>query len=250
VALTSSTTSTQSVHEVVPKTPAAGVLKAGDRIVAVDGHSYPGIDNEARVKRFREEIGTHKCAGKQVDGCVAATPVSLTVKRYGAVREFRVKPQYSAAAGQATVGFVFGSRPTDIGLGTAVSRSANLGWLVISETSTRLAKIFNSGERKEIHGIVGVSDVGHETIDLGAAAAFTFLAVISLSLGLINLFPFLPLDGGHIFWSLMEKLRGRRISLRTMERASAVGFVLVAVLIVIGLSNDIGTLTGEGFHVR
>jgi regulator of sigma E protease len=82
------------------------------------------------------------------------------------------------------------------------------------------------------------------------AAAFTFLAVISLSLGLINLFPFLPLDGGHIFWSLMEKLRGQPVSLRTMERASAVGIVLVAMLFFIGLTNDIGRLTGEGFHVR
>jgi regulator of sigma E protease len=162
----------------------------------------------------------------------------------------RVRPEYSAAAGQGLVGFAFDVRPESIGLGTAISRSANLGWLVVRGTSTRIAKIFDSSERKEIHGIVGVSDIGHETVDLGAAAALTFLAVISLSLGLINLFPFLPLDGGHIFWSLMEKLRGEPISLRTMERASAVGFALVAVLFLIGLTNDIGSLTGEGFHVR
>ncbi len=81
-------------------------------------------------------------------------------------------------------------------------------------------------------------------------AALTFLALISLSLGLINLFPFLPLDGGHIFWSLVEKVRGRPVSLRVMERASVVGIILVAMLVVIGLTNDIGRLTGEGFHVR
>ena len=70
------------------------------------------------------------------------------------------------------------------------------------------------------------------------------LAVISLSLGVINLFPFLPLDGGHIFWSLVEKLRGRRVSFATMERASVVGFMLVMLLFVIGLTNDIGRLDG------
>ena len=75
------------------------------------------------------------------------------------------------------------------------------------------------------------------------------LALISLSLAVINLFPFLPLDGGHIFWSLVEKVRGRPVPFRVMERAGVVGFVLVMVLFVIGLSNDIGRLTGEGFNV-
>ena len=53
------------------------------------------------------------------------------------------------------------------------------------------------------------------------------LALISLSLAIINLFPFLPLDGGHVFWALAEKVRGRRISFDVMERAGVVGFVLI-----------------------
>ena len=66
---------------------------------------------------------------------------------------------------------------------------------------------------------------------------------------MINLFPFLPLDGGHIFWSIVEKVRGRPVSFAVMERASVIGFALVMVLFVIGLSNDIDRLTGEGFDV-
>lgn len=250
VALTSWTTATQTVQEVVPKTPAAGALKPGDKILAVDGHSYSGLSGDARVERFHTEIGTHHCAGSQRDGCIATTPVNLTMRRNGHVIDMAVKPEYRASAGQSLIGFSFGARPANIGLGAAISHSAHLAWFVISESSTRIAKIFNSSERKEIHGIVGISDVGHQTIGLGVAAAFTFLAVISLSLGLINLFPFLPLDGGHIFWSLVEKFRGAPVSLRTMERASALGFVLVALLFFIGLRNDIGSLTGGGFHVR
>ena len=76
------------------------------------------------------------------------------------------------------------------------------------------------------------------------------LAVISLSLGLINLLPFLPLDGGHIFWAVVEKLRGRPVSLRIMERSGLIGFALVLILFVIGLENDIDRLTGDGFNVR
>jgi regulator of sigma E protease len=250
VALTSASVPSQAVREVVPKTPAAGVLKPGDTILAVDGHRYPGLDSEARIERFRDEIGTHRCAGEQKDGCIAATPVTLTIKRAGKVENVSADPEYSAAAKQTLVGFSFDSRPDAIGVGTAISRAGNFGWLVVTETTKRFARIFDPEERKEISGIVGVSDVGHQTVELGAAAALTFLALISLSLGLINLFPFLPLDGGHIFWSLVEKVRGKPVSLRVMELASVVGLILVAMLVVIGLTNDIGRLTGEGFHVR
>jgi regulator of sigma E protease len=65
----------------------------------------------------------------------------------------------------------------------------------------------------------------------------------------INLFPFLPLDGGHVFWAVAEKVRGRRIPFEVMERASAIGFGLIMIVFLIGLSNDISTLTGRGFNV-
>lgn len=250
VALTSWQTVTPSVEEVMPKTPAAGALRAGDTLVAVDGRRYSGLSPEDRVERFREEVDTHHCTGEQREGCLAAQPVKLTVRRNGQLVTISVKPEYSAAAKRALVGFSFASAPANIGLGTAVDRSANLGWEVISQTSQRIAKIFDSEERKEIHGIVGVSDVGNKTLNLGAAAALTFLAIVSLSLGIVNLFPFLPLDGGHIFWSLVEKLRGRPVSMRVMEGASVIGIALVVALVAIGLSNDINTLTGEGFNVR
>ena len=86
-------------------------------------------------------------------------------------------------------------------------------------------------------------------LTFGFIDAMSLLALISLSLGIINLFPFLPLDGGHIFWAVAEKLRGRAISFQTMERAGFVGFVLVIALFVIGLSNDIDRLAGEGFGI-
>jgi membrane-associated protease RseP (regulator of RpoE activity) len=80
--------------------------------------------------------------------------------------------------------------------------------------------------------------------------ALQVLALISLSLGIVNLFPFLPLDGGHVFWALAEKISRRRIPFEVMERASVIGFVLILIIFVIGLSNDISTLTGGGFNVR
>ena len=97
--------------------------------------------------------------------------------------------------------------------------------------------------------MVGSYEVTRQAFQFNVTEALFFLGVISLSLGVINLFPFLPLDGGHIFWALAEKVRGRAIPFSVMERAGFVGFALVLALFVIGFSNDIGRLTGEGFNV-
>ncbi len=241
---------TQTVERVIPGSPAATVLKPGDRIVAIDGKSYPGLSTEGRLERFYEEVGSHKCPGKQVDGCRAATPVSLKVERDGAVETISVRPEYEKSAGRTRIGFSYGTEPANLGVGGAADRAAGAVWLVTSKTVTVFANLLDAEQRKEVSGVVGTSDVANQVIDVGAREALTLLAVVSLSLGLINLFPFLPLDGGHIFWSLVEKARGRPVPYRVMERAGALGFVLVIMLFFLGLSNDIGRLTGEGFNVR
>jgi regulator of sigma E protease len=240
----------QKVGEVVPGSPAATVLRPGDEVIAVDGKRFTSLGAESRIEKFGEEVGSHKCAGKQVDGCRAATPVVLTVRRAGRVEDISVRPQYDKSVGRTRVGFSYGTEPANLGVGGAAARAGDAIWLVSSKTVTVFANLFDSQQRKEVSGVVGTSDVANQTIDLGARAALTLLAIVSLSLGLINLFPFLPLDGGHIFWSLVEKARGRPVPYKTMERAGALGFVLVIMLFFLGLTNDIGRLTGEGFHVR
>jgi regulator of sigma E protease len=240
----------QSVESVLAGSPAAGTLQAGDTILAVDGRRYPNLENEERIARFREQIGSHKCAGEQKNGCLAATPVKLTIDHGGEVRVVSVRPEYSAAAGQTLVGFSFGSEPVDLSAGAAAGEAGSRMWTVASGTVHVFSHIFESKERQQVSGIVGTSDVANQVIDFGIAPALILLAFVSLSLGLVNLLPILPLDGGHIFWSLVEKVRGQPVSLQAMERASVVGFALVAMLFFIGLSNDIGRITGEGFKVR
>ena len=79
------------------------------------------------------------------------------------------------------------------------------------------------------------------------AQAIVVLGLISLALAIVNLLPFLPLDGGHVLWSAAEKVRGRRISLIAMARYSSVGCLLLVFLVINGISNDITKLTGPGF---
>jgi regulator of sigma E protease len=241
---------TQTIDQIVKKSPAARVLHPGDKIVAVDGSAYRNLDQTARMKHFVDEIQRHKCAGKLVDGCIATSPVSLLIERGGGQRTVLVRPKYSGAEGHMLIGFGYGTEPTTVGIGTAASQAGSAVWMVTSKTASIVSRIFESSQRKEISGVVGISDVAHQTVETSAEKSLLLLALVSLSLGLINLLPILPLDGGHIFWSLIEKLRGKPVSLRVIERATVVGFALVAVLMVIGLSNDLGRITGEGFNVR
>ena len=69
------------------------------------------------------------------------------------------------------------------------------------------------------------------------------LGLISLSIALLNLLPFLPLDGGHIVFAVIEGASGRTVARGIYERVSIVGIGLVLLLFVIGLTNDIGRLS-------
>jgi regulator of sigma E protease len=234
---------TKRVDSISPGTPAQGVLKPGDRIVSVDGVRGDHLT-------IADQIDSHSCAGKQRDDCVAKTPARLVVERDGQLITLNVRPRYDADVSRNRIGFSFATQPVNPSVWGAAELSGRFMWEISSATVSVLVRIFDPQQREQISGVVGSYEVTRQAIDFGAREALTLLAVISLSLGLINLFPFLPLDGGHIFWSLVEKVRGRPVSFSVMERAGAVGFVLVIMLFFIGLSNDIGRLTGEGFQAR
>jgi regulator of sigma E protease len=134
--------------------------------------------------------------------------------------------------------------------GQAFDLTANRYWFITKATVSLPARLFNAKKRKEISGVVGTYEVTRQTILRSPGDVVFILAIISLSLAIINLFPFLPLDGGHIFWAIVEKVRGRPVPLSVMERASVVGFMLVIGLFLIGFTNDIGRLTGQGFSPR
>ena len=123
-------------------------------------------------------------------------------------------------------------------------------WFFTTKTVDTIANIFDAEQRKQVSGVVGSYEVTRQTIVSDFADAVWILAIISLSLAIVNLFPFLPLDGGHIFWAIVEKVRRKPVPFSVMERAGVVGFMLVILLFLVGLSNDIDRLSGEGFRVR
>jgi regulator of sigma E protease len=240
----------QKVGAVREGTPAAKVLQPGDEVVAIDGRRYPGLGTEERLAKFGEAVASHECPGKQVDGCVAAKPVQIAVRRDGELETFAVYPRYDKEAKRALIGFEYGQNVVDFTPGKAAAEAGDAIWEVAKGTVHVFTHLFEAEEREQVSGVVGISDVGHQVIERGLERALLLLAFVSLSLGLVNLLPILPLDGGHIFWSLVEKVRGRPVSWRVMEKATMVGIALVMMLFFLGLSNDIGRITGDGFEVR
>ena len=123
----------------------------------------------------------------------------------------------------------------------ASGESLSAMWMVSRLTVEAMAKVVYDPEaRKEVSGVVGGYETTRQSIEVDTVQAISVLALISLSLAIINLFPFLPLDGGHIFWALVEKARGGKpVPTHVLEKASIVGLALVAMLFILGVTNDV-----------
>lgn len=245
-----------AVRDVQQSTPAAQALQPGDRILSIDDvRGYQPSQGtkqiDTRAEALRKAINSHRCRGRLVQGCVAATPAGIIVLRDGHRRTLEIRPRYDVQAKRMLLGFAFGEKQ-DAGPGEAASLAVRGMWNVTKTTVDRIVRLFyDSKARDDVSGVVGSYEATRQSFEFDTVQAFQVLALISLSLGIINLFPFLPLDGGHIFWAVAEKVRGRPIPFSVMEKVGIVGFMLVIFLFYVGLSNDIGRLTsGEGFGVR
>jgi regulator of sigma E protease len=231
------------VAAVLKSSGAAGLIHPGDRIVSVDGVS-------GSPSRIRQAVGRHRCPGVQRNGCTAATPARVVVRRQGRLLTLLVRPRYSSEAKQQLLGVEFGQVQRGMAPLPAASSTVSGLWYVTKQTVSVVGRLFEPQERRQLSGVVGAYTVTQERFATNTTMALETIALISLSLAIINLFPFLPLDGGHVFWAVAEKLRGRRIPFSVMERAGFVGFALIILLFVVGLSNDIGRLSSGGFGVH
>src|SRR5688572_19031032 len=222
------------------------LIGPGDRIVSVDGTTGSPAE-------LSDAINAHACpGGEERDGCRAGEPVQLVIERDGARRTLELRPIYDPEIERMRLGFSYaddGPREP-FALGTAFTETGERMWLLTRETAKLPARLLDAEQRKEISGVVGSYEVTRQTILDDLADVLGILALISLSLAIVNLFPFLPLDGGHIFWAIVEGIRRKPVPFAVMERSGVIGFMLVIGLFLIGLTNDIDRLSGEGFEVR
>ncbi len=221
---------------VVPNLPAqkAG-LQPGDEILSVAGTPVKNWEELADRIQHSQGQETH-----------------LTVKRgAGQTVEVVVTPEWRSAqpGGNGQPGYVIGiervfqSQP--VSFGRALKIGAEQTWLWTKLIFQSLVMLIR-GEvsAKELGGPILIAQVAGQQARLGLDYLLRFAAVINLNLAVFNLLPIPVLDGGHLFFFLIEFLLGRPLSVRSREMAWRVGFLVIATLIVLVFYNDIARLVG------
>ena len=218
----------RTVESVRPESPAAAAgLLPGDVIVRVNDQQMP-------PGRIPNAIAAN-----------AEEPITLTVRRddrtvvLPPVRAVRIDDAYR-------LGFSLLPRVSHerLGVGRSVELAVNETVDVTVAIGRSLGELVTGGGREDVASVVGIVQGSSQAAEVSFRLYLQILAFVSLSLALLNLLPLLPLDGGHIAFSIVEAIRGRAVGREVFERISVVGIALVLLLFAIGLSNDIGRLTG------
>jgi regulator of sigma E protease len=217
------------VESVQQNSPAAKAgLRAGDTIMAVNRIPTPTF---ADVRHAIETSGGHPLA-------LYLIHANGQIKELPAVKPDRVGGRYILGFTPTVVRYKHYGPVQAIGLA-----GRDVGY-VTKAMGNWLIHISSSQSRKQISTPVGIVRTSSEAAHQGYRDYFAILALINLSLALLNLLPLLPLDGEHMAFSLIEGLRGHTVDRVVYERVSMVGIALILFIYVIGLSNDVGRLTG------
>jgi len=214
----------RTIATVDPGTPAAEIVRPGDNIVAINGQPVEGDQISEKIRASNGD------------------PVSLTVERGG--KEVTVQARPRLIEGAYRLGFTLGVIYESYGPWDALKLAGERTWEATRAIGASLGRIVTGEGRKEVASPVGIVQASSETLEAGFREYLGILALISLSLALLNLLPLLPLDGGHIAFSLAEGVRGRAIPRAAYERASAIGILVVLFLFFIGLTNDVNRIRG------
>jgi regulator of sigma E protease len=218
------------IEEVVAGSAAAAAgLQTADRIEAIDGvatptfpdiqrivSSHPGAKIVLSVRRGDAEQTLTATVGTRDAGDGTKVGILGIVNRGGEVTYQRVDP---IAA---------------IGLGIEQT------WTVTADTITGVAQMI-AGRRgtEDLGGPLRIAQLSGQVAQLGLASLVSFIAILSVNLGLINLFPIPVLDGGHLLFYLAEAIRGRPVPVKAQEYGFRAGLALLATLFVFATWNDL-----------
>ncbi len=185
-------------------------------------------------------------------GDAAATAQPWQIQRQGKTLELMVQPARVSEGGQVIgrIGAYVGAPPEltliHYGVGQGVSRAVVKTWDVSALTLNMLGKmLLGQASIKNISGPLTIADYAGRSASMGLTQYLTFLALISVSLGVLNLLPLPMLDGGHLMYYLWEGMTGRPVSDAWMEKLQRVGVVVLGVLMLIALYNDIMRFFGR-----
>ena len=214
------------VGEVVTGMPAdlAG-LKKGDSIVSVEGE--PVADFQSVALKIHNRPGL---------------PTKLVLKRGTADITLSLTPQFDPSK---KIGLI-GIRPADpvnerkkISLFESAQRSGIQCWNITWITMYYLGQKIWAMERPDLASPIGIAQVIVKAVKSGLEDFLYLIGLISVSLGLFNLFPIPLLDGGHVVYYLIEGIRGKPLSTKTIGKANTVGLVLLLSILSLAVFNDV-----------
>ena len=230
------------IGEVSPGLPAeqAG-LKKGDTVLSIKGEELEKWDDLSRI--------IHNSDGKEL---------LLKVKRGHEIFEVQVTPKASTQKnlfGEETHVFVIGITPADeiliqkVGPFEAIGKGLSQTWLWIKLTVTSIIKLIERViPAKTIGGPILIAQMAGEQAKRGLLSLAVFIAILSINLGVINLFPIPILDGGHFLFLSVEAILRKPLSIRKMEIAQQIGLIFIILLMLFAFYNDLIRLfSPEGF---
>ena len=225
--------------ELQPGGPAARAgLAKGDRVLTINGE--PVGDAQALRDRIRAAV---------VDG----QPQRLLwrIERAGSVRQIEVLPRLVDDNGRPTgrIDAYVGAPPEMVtvrrGLVDGLLRGAERTWEISALTVRMIGRmLIGEASVKNLSGPLTIADAAGQSVERGLAYYLSFLALVSVSLGVLNLLPLPMLDGGHLMYYLFEGVTGRPVSEIWLARLQRGGIAVLLVMMSVALFNDVARLLG------
>ncbi len=227
--------------EVVADGPAgAAGLQRGDRVIAIDGQ--PVADALALVQRVRASAAP---------GVPDATPLLFRVERDGRLLELQVQPRVvrDASGTWGRIDAQPGLPPERVTVRHGPIEGLVLGaertWEISALTVRMLGRmLIGEASIKNLSGPITIADYAGQSVQQGLAFYLGFLALVSVSLGVLNLLPLPMLDGGHLMYYIFEGVTGRPVSDAWLARLQRGGIVVLLAMMSVALYNDMARLLG------
>ena len=216
---------------------AAG-LQAGDRVLSIDGQAVPDAGFLIDVVRRAHDGERPRAMAWRVERAgrvVELTPTPRLVDE-GGRRIARL--EIGVGAPPETVSVSYG--PVD-----GLLHGAQQSWDMAATTVKLIGRILvGEASVKNFSGPLTIADYAGQSAQAGLSPFLNFLAVISMSLAVLNLLPLPMLDGGHLMYYLFEGLSGRPVSDRWQQKLQTAGFLILMLMLALALSNDVGRYAG------
>ncbi len=214
---------------------AAAGFQIGDVVTAIDGHAIGSFSDMQRIVSVR--------AGEQLTFTVKRGDVTLQLRGTPELRE--VKDAFGSAHRIGVLGITRQTAAGDVitervDPATALWLGVKETWFVVDRTLAYIGGVFVGREAADqVGGPLRIAQISGQVATIGMAALVHLAAVLSISIGLLNLFPIPLLDGGHLLFYAVEAVRGRPLSPRAQEMGFRIGLGLVLMLMVFATYNDI-----------